>query len=245
MAEREGFEPPVRLPGQLISSQPHSTTLPPLLNCRAPSRPAPLRDAGQLIGFARALRACSPLRGALRASPFAFAKGSSQPHSTTLPPLLNCRAPSRPAPLRDAGQLIGFARALRACSPLRGALRASPFAFAKGSSQPHSTTLPPLLNCRAPSRPAPLRDAGQLIGFARALRESRAFYPKRTFSRIFCSGLAAVGALSDVGASLPRPPAGAGRERGLRRLRGPVRRDRVRGARVRRRRLCRGAWFEV
>ena len=30
MAEREGFEPPVRLPVQLISSQPHSTTLPPL-----------------------------------------------------------------------------------------------------------------------------------------------------------------------------------------------------------------------
>ena len=30
MAEREGFEPSVRLHAQLISSQPHSTTLPPL-----------------------------------------------------------------------------------------------------------------------------------------------------------------------------------------------------------------------
>ena len=30
MAEREGFEPPVRANVQLISSQPHSTTLPPL-----------------------------------------------------------------------------------------------------------------------------------------------------------------------------------------------------------------------
>lgn len=30
MAEREGFEPPVRLHAQLISSQPHSTTLPSL-----------------------------------------------------------------------------------------------------------------------------------------------------------------------------------------------------------------------
>ena len=30
MAEKEGFEPPVELPLQLISSQPHSTTLAPL-----------------------------------------------------------------------------------------------------------------------------------------------------------------------------------------------------------------------
>ena len=30
MAERKGFEPPVRLHAQLISSQPHSTTLPSL-----------------------------------------------------------------------------------------------------------------------------------------------------------------------------------------------------------------------
>gem|GEM_PF-4024301 len=30
MAEREGFEPPLRLRVKLISSQPHSTTLPPL-----------------------------------------------------------------------------------------------------------------------------------------------------------------------------------------------------------------------
>ena len=30
MAEREGFEPPDLLKGQLISSQPHSTTLAPL-----------------------------------------------------------------------------------------------------------------------------------------------------------------------------------------------------------------------
>ena len=30
MAEREGFEPPVELPPRLISSQVHSTTLPPL-----------------------------------------------------------------------------------------------------------------------------------------------------------------------------------------------------------------------
>src|SRR5690606_7711357 len=43
LAEREGFEPPVRLPGQLISSQPHSTTLPPLLNCIS----HPPRDAAR------------------------------------------------------------------------------------------------------------------------------------------------------------------------------------------------------
>ena len=30
LAEREGFEPPVELPLRLISSQVHSTTLPPL-----------------------------------------------------------------------------------------------------------------------------------------------------------------------------------------------------------------------
>lgn len=38
MAEREGFEPPVRLHAQLISSQPHSTTL-PSLQCRILFRP--------------------------------------------------------------------------------------------------------------------------------------------------------------------------------------------------------------
>ncbi len=32
LAEREGFEPSVMLPPRLISSQVHSTTLPPLLN---------------------------------------------------------------------------------------------------------------------------------------------------------------------------------------------------------------------
>ena len=32
LAEREGFEPSVMLPPRLISSQVHSTTLPPLLH---------------------------------------------------------------------------------------------------------------------------------------------------------------------------------------------------------------------
>ena len=35
LAEREGFEPPVRFTVQLISSQPHSTTLPPLQGGRS------------------------------------------------------------------------------------------------------------------------------------------------------------------------------------------------------------------
>ena len=34
MAEKEGFEPPVALPRQLISSQSHSTTLPLLLQLK-------------------------------------------------------------------------------------------------------------------------------------------------------------------------------------------------------------------
>src|SRR3954466_4216449 len=39
MAEREGFEPPIRLPVCRISSAVHSTTLPPLRGCegRAPA----------------------------------------------------------------------------------------------------------------------------------------------------------------------------------------------------------------
>jgi hypothetical protein len=43
MAEREGFEPPIRLPVCRISSAVHSTTLPPLRGARAGQDPASSR----------------------------------------------------------------------------------------------------------------------------------------------------------------------------------------------------------
>jgi hypothetical protein len=53
MAEREGFEPPVRVNVQLISSQPHSTTLPPLRYASDGHRwrpePRPARGAGREV----------------------------------------------------------------------------------------------------------------------------------------------------------------------------------------------------
>ena len=44
MAEREGFEPPLRLLVNLISSQTHSTTLPPLLPIVVGCRPSVPND---------------------------------------------------------------------------------------------------------------------------------------------------------------------------------------------------------
>ena len=55
LAEREGFEPSVRLHVRLISSQVHSTTLPPLQRgARGPREPASLR--GRLDGDKRTER---------------------------------------------------------------------------------------------------------------------------------------------------------------------------------------------
>ncbi len=62
MAERVGFEPTVRLPAQLISSQSHSTTLAPL---RARFRRLALRDHLSMLARPPATR-CAPLPGVSR-----------------------------------------------------------------------------------------------------------------------------------------------------------------------------------
>jgi hypothetical protein len=52
LAERVGFEPTVRLPVRLISSQVHSTTLPPLRVTKIISLP----QMRKITGFANAVR---------------------------------------------------------------------------------------------------------------------------------------------------------------------------------------------
>ena len=68
MAEREGFEPPERINAQLISSQPHSTTLAPLRILLLDPGDVAHRSSTDLIRSR--FGAFSPLRGALRASIF-------------------------------------------------------------------------------------------------------------------------------------------------------------------------------
>jgi hypothetical protein len=46
MAEREGFEPPVRLPVHMISNHAHSTTLSPLRGARTVPFPGPAAGRG-------------------------------------------------------------------------------------------------------------------------------------------------------------------------------------------------------
>ena len=51
LAEREGFEPSVRLHVRLISSQVHSTTLPPLRSAEAEIIAGNLRVSGRIADF--------------------------------------------------------------------------------------------------------------------------------------------------------------------------------------------------
>ncbi len=65
MAEREGFEPSVRLPAQRFSRPPHSTTLPPLRTRSALHRGLPWVDEGRALEQAAALakHVLSPSKG--------------------------------------------------------------------------------------------------------------------------------------------------------------------------------------
>ena len=106
LAEREGFEPPVRETRTTdFESAPfdHSGTSPNSWFHQQP--PRCLRIAGQLIGFDRAKRAFSPLRGALRASTFLRKGVESAPfdHLRHLSKFFTCGA--RPAHLKSVWAL--------------------------------------------------------------------------------------------------------------------------------------------
>src|SRR4051812_36172949 len=101
MAEREGFEPPIRLPVCRISSAVHSTTLPPLHQGRKAGSGAPRRGASHK-------RKPEPKQALRRAG---LERGiPARPSAATLPRKRDSAPRSRPPYSILAARPVGEAR---------------------------------------------------------------------------------------------------------------------------------------